>query len=602
MVSLPGQSDIRKLRRENEQLRREIWSLRDEYDRLDQILRHDKQQSGDSGTTSSSKHHKSSHRGGGGGEDRGCCDEEEQGEEEEDEDEECCSCNQSEGGCEECDSGDNYCDDEDCNCCGAEGGGDPTTCDTKREGGAAAAAAATAAAKSSPEAGAATMVMPVSAMSSSTSAQRLTNGTSTNGSSSAKSREHLHVNFDHLSIVSEENLTGSDGSNSAHNLPADAVDHHHHNHNHNISSLTVPAAKDGKDPKAAAAACHSSSSSYKPFMSLPATPCSPLLTDFQSLVPPLTHFENINYDDIKPLPSSSYSCTRASLFPSVRSQLIAQANASSAQAKAALAVSSASAADLLTHAAATSPAVAVDVPSVAPSPEPPDSPSSSSSPITPPSSSTTPPLPICSVVAASSISSSDWVANNKTVSFSTFRPQIPDSASQWSLSKALERHEPSQARVGVLVPISPKPKHFFSPLRSPKPHHHLPSSPDLYVHDVLASPSGSSYSLDDPTVTTTVVVMEPIYTTIHKSRPSYHHPLHSIACSPVIGGAIENPLYAASASAAAAAGGSYTCPIAGGPAATGGRGVMVVDANDGVHNHHVAKCSTRSPTAFRVSR
>lgn len=33
-----GQSDIRKLRRENEQLRREIWCLRDEYDKLDKLL------------------------------------------------------------------------------------------------------------------------------------------------------------------------------------------------------------------------------------------------------------------------------------------------------------------------------------------------------------------------------------------------------------------------------------------------------------------------------------------------------------------------------------------------------------------------------------
>ncbi|XP_026473253.1 uncharacterized protein LOC113377228 [Ctenocephalides felis] len=35
-----GQSDIKKLRRENEQLRREIWSLREEYDKLDNLLRH----------------------------------------------------------------------------------------------------------------------------------------------------------------------------------------------------------------------------------------------------------------------------------------------------------------------------------------------------------------------------------------------------------------------------------------------------------------------------------------------------------------------------------------------------------------------------------
>ncbi|XP_055922476.1 uncharacterized protein LOC129953368 isoform X2 [Eupeodes corollae] len=37
-----GQSDIRKLRRENEQLRREIWSLRDEYDRLNKRFKANK--------------------------------------------------------------------------------------------------------------------------------------------------------------------------------------------------------------------------------------------------------------------------------------------------------------------------------------------------------------------------------------------------------------------------------------------------------------------------------------------------------------------------------------------------------------------------------
>lgn len=33
-----GERDIRKLRSENAQLRREIWALRDEYDRLDKLL------------------------------------------------------------------------------------------------------------------------------------------------------------------------------------------------------------------------------------------------------------------------------------------------------------------------------------------------------------------------------------------------------------------------------------------------------------------------------------------------------------------------------------------------------------------------------------
>lgn len=39
---ISGQSDIKKLRRENEQLRREIWSLRDEYDKLEDILKKQK--------------------------------------------------------------------------------------------------------------------------------------------------------------------------------------------------------------------------------------------------------------------------------------------------------------------------------------------------------------------------------------------------------------------------------------------------------------------------------------------------------------------------------------------------------------------------------
>lgn len=530
--------------------------MRDEYDRLDQILRHDKQQDGETGPTSSSRHHKPRR-----GEDRSCCgEEEEQGEEEgEEEEDDCCSCNQSDH-CEECDSGDNYCDDEACNCCGAEGGGDPaTTCDKPKEG----------SSKGSPSGDTISHVMPVSAMASSSSAHRLTNGTST-GSSSTKSREHLHVNFDHLSIVSEENLTGSDGSSSVHNLPADAVDHHLTVPNTTTTPLAGTPAKDGKDPKAAASASHSSA-----FMSLPATPCSPLLTEFQSCVPPLKHFENINYDDIKPLPSSSASSyssssTRASLFPSVRSQFI---HLASSRTKA-------------TAPAAASPAVA-DVPSVAPSPEPPDSSAASSSTSPPPS----PRLPL--PIVASSISSSDWVANNKTVSFSTFRPQT-DSASQWSLSKALESpHESSSARrVGELVPISPKPRHFFSPLKSVRsPKHSLPTSPDLYVHDVLASPSGSSDSLDVAHETTTVVAVEPIYTTIHKSRPSQH----PLSIAPMIT-AVDNPLYVAQMSPTRngdGACGSYTCPIA---------GASLGMAVEGAHNHnHVAKGASRSPTAFQVS-
>ncbi|RZF40831.1 hypothetical protein LSTR_LSTR003341 [Laodelphax striatellus] len=42
-----GQHDIKKLRRENEQLRREIWSLREEYDRLEALLKSKQQQNDD---------------------------------------------------------------------------------------------------------------------------------------------------------------------------------------------------------------------------------------------------------------------------------------------------------------------------------------------------------------------------------------------------------------------------------------------------------------------------------------------------------------------------------------------------------------------------
>nr|CAD7429378.1 unnamed protein product [Timema monikensis] len=38
-LPITGQSDIKKLRRENEHLRREIWGLRDEYDRLEGLLK-----------------------------------------------------------------------------------------------------------------------------------------------------------------------------------------------------------------------------------------------------------------------------------------------------------------------------------------------------------------------------------------------------------------------------------------------------------------------------------------------------------------------------------------------------------------------------------
>lgn len=48
--SSAGQSDIKKLRRENYQLRKEIWTLRDEHDRLGKLLRRNCDAGGSSGS------------------------------------------------------------------------------------------------------------------------------------------------------------------------------------------------------------------------------------------------------------------------------------------------------------------------------------------------------------------------------------------------------------------------------------------------------------------------------------------------------------------------------------------------------------------------
>lgn len=39
-TAVTGQSDIKKLRRENDHLRRELWALREECDRLQELLKH----------------------------------------------------------------------------------------------------------------------------------------------------------------------------------------------------------------------------------------------------------------------------------------------------------------------------------------------------------------------------------------------------------------------------------------------------------------------------------------------------------------------------------------------------------------------------------
>lgn len=80
-----------------------------------------------------------------------------------------------------------------------------------------------------------------------------------------KAKEKLHVNFDHLSIVSEETFTSSCENPSSPNL-AD-------------TNCSDPIKEESSD--------------YNPDM------CSALI-DFQSIVPPLAYFENLRYEDIGP--------------------------------------------------------------------------------------------------------------------------------------------------------------------------------------------------------------------------------------------------------------------------------------------------------------
>lgn len=48
-----GQYDIKKLKRENEMLKKEIWCLRDEYDKLDKLLKEKEYEFSSSSTTCS---------------------------------------------------------------------------------------------------------------------------------------------------------------------------------------------------------------------------------------------------------------------------------------------------------------------------------------------------------------------------------------------------------------------------------------------------------------------------------------------------------------------------------------------------------------------
>lgn len=95
----------------------------------------------------------------------------------------------------------------------------------------------------------------------------MTNGDKTNGHETIKStkaspasmpppirNDKLNMNFDHLSVVSEECLSYSDDQSSTKNSKSD----------------TEPIVND------------------------------PIYTNFQSTIPPLKHFENLSYKDIGP--------------------------------------------------------------------------------------------------------------------------------------------------------------------------------------------------------------------------------------------------------------------------------------------------------------
>ena len=47
LYAAAGQDDVKKLRRENDQLRRELWGLRDEYDKLEALLKRKRHGDGD---------------------------------------------------------------------------------------------------------------------------------------------------------------------------------------------------------------------------------------------------------------------------------------------------------------------------------------------------------------------------------------------------------------------------------------------------------------------------------------------------------------------------------------------------------------------------
>lgn len=271
-----GQSDIRKLRRENEQLRREIWSLRDEYDRLNKRFKANKYL-----PDSISEHAHS----GSSSDDSDSCD---RCREEPEINDQCLLDHEHDYGNKQNDhfssfssrqqvlNYDNYPQEElsfRSNCINEQ----RNSSSLPGIGEAAATSATSSAAPS-------TTTIPDYADSN---------------DPSKHPSDNLHVNFDHLSIVSEENLSNSDG-NITQQLPNTAHNYCHQAHQqikqthpcfyYDENFIEIDGAR------LSPSQCLGAMSLPDTALHRPVTPIEMVanqLNDLKSIVPPLSYFENI---------------------------------------------------------------------------------------------------------------------------------------------------------------------------------------------------------------------------------------------------------------------------------------------------------------------
>lgn len=109
---------------------------------------------------------------------------------------------------------------------------------------------------------------------------------SQNSNTSAQKKENLHVNFDHLSIVSEENI------DSNQNSPA-------------ISPVMLDSLE-GQIIPSSISTTTTSSSLLQPNSQIPIPIGLSPLQELQSVQPPLHHFENLSYETMGPSVGMSF--------------------------------------------------------------------------------------------------------------------------------------------------------------------------------------------------------------------------------------------------------------------------------------------------------